>query len=284
MKISRASGASAVAATCALISIIPSVARAQDGGKETAPAKMVSPTPDAPPRQGFSIVLLLGEMQGVDGEDAVPPAARRALNDLKEFLPYKSYRLLDSQWTLCCSGAASGITRLRGLEEQEYELELRASDVSFRGPLHVRFVLREPGDRESAFKADVSERFKQQELAERVMKEQELVKLERELIDLSAEHNALKRQSEVGVKDPADLKRLSAQIAKVNERIHQLRSAAQASVPVKSYGRPVIDTSFQMAIGETVVVGTSRLKGGSRALIAVLTAVAKPKPRSNDSR
>jgi hypothetical protein len=32
-----------------------------------------------------------------------------------------------------------------------------------------------------------------------------------------------------------------------------------------------------MAIGETVVVGTSRLKGGSRALIALLTAVPKPK-------
>ena len=37
--------------------------------------------------------------------------------------------------------------------------------------------------------------------------------------------------------------------------------------------RPVIDTSFTMDIGETVVVGTSRLKG-DKALIALLTAVA----------
>jgi hypothetical protein len=35
----------------------------------------------------------------------------------------------------------------------------------------------------------------------------------------------------------------------------------------------VIDTSFSMDVGETVVVGTSRLRGGSRALIALLTAV-----------
>ena len=37
-------------------------------------------------------------------QDNVPPAARKALTDMKEFLPYKSYRLLDVQWTLCCGG------------------------------------------------------------------------------------------------------------------------------------------------------------------------------------
>ena len=36
----------------------------------------------------------------------------------------------------------------------------------------------------------------------------------------------------------------------------------------------VIDTSFTMDYGETVVVGTSRLQG-SKALIVLLTAVAK---------
>jgi hypothetical protein len=34
----------------------------------------------------------------------------------------------------------------------------------------------------------------------------------------------------------------------------------------------VIDTSFSMDVGETVVVGTSRLKG-DKALIALLTAI-----------
>jgi hypothetical protein len=39
-------------------------------------------------------------------------------------------------------------------------------------------------------------------------------------------------------------------------------------------GRPLIDTSFTMDVGETVVVGTSRVNG-DRAIIVLLTAVAK---------
>jgi hypothetical protein len=42
-----------------------------------------------------------------------------------------------------------------------------------------------------------------------------------------------------------------------------------------THGRSVIDTSFTMDIGETVVVGTSRVRGGDKALIALLTAVPK---------
>jgi hypothetical protein len=38
-------------------------------------------------------------------------------------------------------------------------------------------------------------------------------------------------------------------------------------------GYTIIDTSFTMDVGETVVVGTSRVKGGDKALIALLTAV-----------
>ena len=43
-----------------------------------------------PQLQGFNIVLLVGESQssGASIED-VPPAARKALNDMKDFLPYK---------------------------------------------------------------------------------------------------------------------------------------------------------------------------------------------------
>ena len=39
-------------------------------------------------------------------------------------------------------------------------------------------------------------------------------------------------------------------------------------------GRSIFDTSFAMDIGETVVVGTSRL-GGDKALIALLTAARR---------
>ena len=50
--------------------------------------------PPAP--QGFSVVLVLGEMQGTGATDTVPPAARKALADMKDFLPYKGYRFLDT--------------------------------------------------------------------------------------------------------------------------------------------------------------------------------------------
>jgi hypothetical protein len=61
-----------------------------------------------------------------------------------------------------------------------------------------------------------------------------------------------------------------------------LKNALSRSAEPKSDGRPVIDTSFQMTTTETVVVGTSRLKGGSRALIALLTAVPAPKRVEKD--
>src|SRR5262245_5936233 len=58
--------------------------------------------------QGFSIVLVEADTQNVtylggakadDGSD-IPAAARKAIADLKDFLPFKSYRLLDGAWVL----------------------------------------------------------------------------------------------------------------------------------------------------------------------------------------
>ena len=83
----------------------------------------------------------------------MPAAARKALADTKDFLPYKSYRLLDSQWTLCCSGSTSAITRLRGVDEQEIPARAGASRPIYRrtrppaidpSALSIRFFLREP--------------------------------------------------------------------------------------------------------------------------------------------
>jgi hypothetical protein len=48
---------------------------------------------------------------------------------MRDFLPYKGYNLLDTQWIV--GGTSSpAVTRLRGLDEQEYELELRASPLA----------------------------------------------------------------------------------------------------------------------------------------------------------
>ena len=94
-----------------------------------------------PAPQGFSVVLVLGEMQGTGTAENVPPAARKALTDMKDFLPYKSYRLLDSLWTLCC-GRSMIATRLRGLDDQDYDLELDPGPSATSGKWNVRFTLR----------------------------------------------------------------------------------------------------------------------------------------------
>ena len=57
-------------------------------------------------------MLVLGDIQGVATTDDVPLAARKALADMKDFLPFKSYRLLDAAWVLCCGHDAA--TRVIG--------------------------------------------------------------------------------------------------------------------------------------------------------------------------
>ena len=73
---------------------------------------------------------------------------------------------------------------------------------------------------------------------------------------------------------------LRQRLAEVEREQSQLRAdTTKRRVTMTSPGnrRTVIDTSFTMDIGETVVVGTSRLQG-DKALIALLTAVASTKP------
>jgi hypothetical protein len=61
-------------------------------------------------------------------------------------------------------------------------------------------------------------------------------------------------------------------MVRTEENMKRYRVSAAGGRP-----RTLIDTNFAMDIGETVVVGTSRLQG-DKALIALLTAVATTKP------
>src|SRR5437763_10185527 len=92
------------------------------------PRSATPPPPDMKGQsspQGFSVVLVLGDLNGGSNADAsVPPAARKALNDMKDFLPYKGYRLLDAEWIL---GSRRATTRLRGPDGQDYELTLTST-------------------------------------------------------------------------------------------------------------------------------------------------------------
>ena len=224
--------------------------------------------------QGFSVVLVLGDLQGGVTQDNVPPAARKALIDMKDFLPYKSYRLLDVQWTLCCGrGATPVVSRLRGADGRDYELSLAASPEASR--LGVRFVLREPGGFEAG--AGGSELIRE---------------LEIERMRLEGEYEASKKRAEqryqAGTGKPPDedqdvlqararAANLSIKLAEARQRQSRERSLTPNHpdrIAAKS-SRAVIDTSFSMDVGETVVVGTSRIAGGDKALIALLTAVPR---------
>lgn len=268
-----------VTVACVVFASAPVYARQ---AADASPFKQKVTTPEPVPRRGFNVVLLLGDMQDAGGLDTVPVAARKALTDMKDFLPYKGYRLLDTQWVLA-SNSGPAITRLRGAEDQEYELELRASPTmqpDARGfnqtGISVRFFLREASDGTLAPRADSSRTpFHPKEMtkADSTTLEisREIFQLERERDDLQLQVTKGREQVKVGTASPDDVKRQDTQLAAITRRIAELKQSLSAS-STKAGGRAVIDTSFRMDDGETVVVGTSKVKGGGRALIALLTA------------
>ena len=227
-----------------------------------------------PRPQGFSVVLVLGEMQGAGTTENVPPAARKALLDMKDFLPYKSYRLLDSQWTLCC-GQSTIATRLRGVDEQDYELELDPRGSETSGKWNVRFSLREAMSvagrggptNYNAVAVDNAAADRASILAA------QRAELETKLKSLKERYND----------NHPEVQQLKSQIAALDRQAAMVRSQETLKryrmTTIARGHRALIDTNFTMDIGETVVVGTSRLQG-DKALIALLTAVATTKPAS----
>jgi hypothetical protein len=150
--------------------------------------------------QGFSLLLLLGETQGAGQPDNISAPARKALADIKDFLPYKTYRVLDTQW-VAGSDNGNSTGNLRGLDDQNYQFLLRTFSPN---------VGAKPGTPDAA-------------------------------------------------------------LARAQFRL----------VFSRSYGDKVdttivLDNSFNLTAGETVVVGTSRVQG-DRALVVLLTAVAASK-------
>jgi hypothetical protein len=150
--------------------------------------------------QGFSVLLLLGETQGTTQPDNISAPARKALADIKDFLPYKSFRVLDTLW-LAGSDNGNKSGRLRGPDEtadrdqQTYDFELRTFQ-------------RVPG-------------------------------------------------AAPGTQDGS-----------LNRAQFKLVARAANGGPIV-----MLDNSFNIGAGETVVVGTSRVQG-DKALIVLLTAVA----------
>ncbi len=212
------------------------VLRIEGGNQETA--------------YGFSVVLLLGDMQGAAMPDNMPAAARKALIDMKDFLPYKSYKMLDTAWLL----GSNAHSRLRGPDEADYEVIVGAGAVnSTIHAMHTRFTLRdalagEPGAQSEA--AVLAQRVKELQSAR---------------ADMEAQSRA--ERDKLGAKNPKVVE-TETRVAAIKNRLAEVERAQARR------GGQILDSTFDMAMGETVVVGTSRLKG-DKALIALLTAVPR---------
>lgn len=80
--------------------------------------------------RGYSIVLLLGDTQGSSMPEALSAPAKKALNDVKDFLPYRSYRVLDTQWIAGADSGARSSGFLRGLDDVAMPFTLATSPVN----------------------------------------------------------------------------------------------------------------------------------------------------------
>jgi hypothetical protein len=162
---------------------------------------------DEPRTQSFQLTMLAADRTAGGMAPELPKPAQQALADLKDFLPYTSYRLLDIAWLRTTSSAEA---HLVGDRDTPYSAELYFTSI---------------GDPEA-----------------------------RELLV----ENFLLRAAVVEGSRPAPA---------------AAKPAPEA--PARSW-KTLIKTTFSMHVGETVVVGTSKLGGDTSALVVLLTAVPDP--------
>lgn len=255
----------------------PGITTGQRGAERRASAF------DAIGIHGFSVVLVVGDMQGTaTANDTVPGAAKKALADMRDFLPYKSYRLLDAEWMLCCGGAVGAVSgRVRGPEEQDYSYSLTTAGVS-DSKITVHFSMREaPAPVAGAFGAGGTAAAALSDTA-RADYSRQLYEALKERDEAERQVQNLKPKVDVGVAPKEDYQAAQMRLERANERSQELRRMLGQLHPTTSRAfmgnsRSIMDSTFSIEVGETVVIGTSRLKG-EKALIALLTAAAKPKP------
>jgi len=158
-------------------------------------ARALAKADASPQTRNLQILLLSATMKAGAATSEIPENAQKALADIKKFLPFKSYQLVDAAWmSVTEDQAAQG--RLGGTGGAAYQVKLQFQ----RG-----------GDPETP--------------------------------SLFLDHFELGQEMVVQTKDGPhyDVRRL-------------------------------IDTTFNVKVGETVVVGTSRADGADGALVVLLTA------------
>jgi hypothetical protein len=259
-------------ALVAVVAIIPATVAAQQSRgavRKSGPAALGI--------HGFSVVLVVGSLAaaGAAASDAVPDAAKKALSDMKDFLPYKRYQLLDAAWMLCCASSRTGISgRVRGPDERDYRYHVDPIGVSDT-KLDVRFTIREMTEPvpSKATQGRVSS-------SDRLEHSRQLFEAIRERDEAELRERSTRQRFEVGLVAAPEMEAAALRSRRADQRVQDLQRLAGGG-PVQGQGtsgQNVIDSTFSISLGETVVVGTSRLHG-DRALIAILTAAGKPSGR-----
>jgi len=288
------------------VALLPAMAAAQP--RKVVPADQVKAGKSVPTERGqtpasmgihgFSVVLVVGGTQGATAgaTDTVPEAARKALADMKDFLPYKRYQLLDAAWILCCGpenpiGKSQVSGRVRGPDGRDYVYAIDPGEV-VGSKLNLRFTMREV--QEMPFTPVNMEKMSDMARLELAKQQAEAA---RELDDLEIHLRAVQQGLQVGAATTGDLEAATARVRRAQQRAQDLQrmsggvtvTAAQgggrggggtrAAVAGRgtgtALGREMMDSSFSITPGETVVIGTSRISG-DQALIAILTAATKP--------
>ena len=224
---------------------------------------------------GFSVVLVVGSLQGTaaSSSESVPESAKKALADMKDFLPYKRYQLLDAAWMLCCLSPNADVSgRVRGPDERDYKYSVDPINVA-DGKLNIRFTIREMREYVSVPGVDATK------LSDSVRLEhsRQLYDAIRERDEAEVVLRSAKQKFDVGLLPASEMEAATLRSRRAAQRAEDLERLMGGSNQhrASSSGQNIIDSTFAIALGETVVVGTSRLNG-DRALIAILTAAAKP--------
>jgi hypothetical protein len=255
---------------------------------------------------GFSIVLVVGATQGAtaSGSDTVPEAARKALADMKDFLPYKRYQLLDAAWILCCAPNTSQVSgSVRGPDGRDYLYTVDPGDV-VGSKLNLRFVMREV----QGVNYTPTVNLEKMSDTARLEYMQVQAAANRELDESEIQFRTIQQRFQVGTATQSEMESAAARVRRAQQHALDLRlmvdggqgravaqaggrggggvgrsSVAPAQVTARggggrgatTFGRETMDSSFSISPGETVVIGTSRING-DQALIAILTAATKP--------
>jgi hypothetical protein len=221
---------------------------------------------------GFSVILVVGYIQGTSSEN-VPEVAKKALTDMRDFLPYKRYQLLDAAWMLCCASYKAGVTgRVRGPNDRDYTYQVDPIGTA-DAKLNVRFSMREMHDTTSLVGSGA--KFEKLSDSARLEHSRQLYEAIRERDEAEVTARSAKQKHDVGLLNPSTLEAAQVRLRRATQRVEDLQQLAGGGRTVTTSGHNIMDSTFSIALGETVVVGTSRLNG-DQALIALLTAAAKP--------